>query len=642
MSKPIDIKVLHDVVVPKVINIFILVPGTTDPVNSFANIQHDPEKKNRLGFDETTHRANSYDSKSQYWDDMFYQDMKELENNIDDFILFDKFGWSGDNCVSNREIAGKYIVRRLCMEDKYNKQGYYEGWKNEVVYFHLIGHSHGGNVINEMTKEIDILPQWPKKWKVKSTIYLSTPFFKKLHQVKVTPKVFHKEARVMHVYNDYDLTQNFLADFSLFDLSLIQKVLEEKRVLSIRGLTPTNTADKKGELIQEGLIDQAKKALESIPTDKFTDFWLDHQEGEWLYSRTIRFLESVESVFTGEEEESKNAKNKTDKGIFEALKELNNEIEYNVSDFLKETIPKGLLKTKRQILKDDVYQELLSALEEILQGIRVLKAKFQKRIDDVEADTTSYSRWNYIQDLNGSKQLIETLTTFLDIDEGSLVSSRSNSLWNILFKILDHNIDQFDNTYVDPTVQFQGTFLQDRLEVLDVTKEDEYDKRTAQTDPEGKITQAIILSNTTPLYGMQQDMHDIMNPAIFSKRYYTLLDKIKELETNYEGNPDQTNLMKILFTLIAHSPVHTMIDKWANTGIWIAEVMMNNEVEQSLDRFKQTMNKLKRVLNKNFVGNLEAFNMGSLMYFLQESHSTSRRWLHFEVEDFIKKVMEHK
>ena len=637
MSKPLVINTLNDVIVPKVRNIFILVPGTTDPVNSFANIQHDPKKKSRLGFDETTHRANSYDSKSQYWDDMFYQDMKDLEKSDKNIIVFDKFGWSGDNCVSNREIAGKYLVRRLCMKDKYNDQGYYEGLKDEVVYFHLIGHSHGGNVINEMTKEMHSLAQWPQKWKVKSIIYLSTPFFKELHQVKVTEKVFHKETRVLHVYNDYDLTQNFLADFSLFDLSLIQKVLEEKRVLSIRGTTPTNKADKKGELIQEGLIDQAKKALESIPTDKFTDLWLNHQEGEWLYDRTISFLTTVENVFYLKDEETQ-----IESGIFEALKELNKEIEYNVSDFLKETIPKGMLKTKRQILKDDVYQELLSALEEILEGIRALKAKFNDRIKDVNEGKESYSRLGYIADLNGSKQLIETLTAFLDIDEGSLVSSSSNSLWNILFKILDHNIDQFDNTYVNPIVQFQGTFLQDRLEVLDVTKEDEYDKRTAQTDPEGKITQAIILSNTTPMFGIQQQMQDIMNPAIFSKRYYTLLDKIKQLETNYEGNPDQTNLMKILFTLIAHSPVHTMIDKWANTGIWIAEVMMNNEVEQSLDRFKQTMNKLKRVLNKNYVGNLEAFNMGELIYFLQESHSTSRRWLHFEVEEFIKKVMEHK
>ncbi|MGB6327810.1 MAG: hypothetical protein WBF48_02690 [Halarcobacter sp.] len=633
MSKNLEINTLNDVIVPNARHIYILVPGTTDPVNSFANIQHNPDSKKQLGFHETTNRANSYKSTSMYWDDMFYNDMIELENNIDDFIIFDKFGWSGDNCVSNREVAGKYLVRRLCMPDKYNKQGYYEPIKEKPVYFHLIGHSHGGNVINEMTKEIDSLPQWPEKWKVKSITYLSTPFFKKLHQVKVTPKVFHKDAQILHVYNDYDLTQNFLADFSLFDLFLIQKILEEKMVLSIRSKLPTNKADEQGKLIQKGLIDKATEAFKSIPTNKFSDIWLSQKEGEILYQRTIDFVTSIENIFTFTDK-----KNKTH-GIYEALKELNKEVEYKVSDFLKETIPDGKLKTKRQILNDETYKELLSALEEILQGIQALKKVFIETKRKVDEDSASYSRWDYIQDLNGSEQLIETLTSFLDINENSLISNTNNSLWNILFKILDHNIDQFDDTYVNPIEQFKGTFLEDKIESLDVSKEDEYDKRTAQSDPTGKFAQSIIMSNTTPLFGMQQQMHDIMNPAIFSKRYYTLLDNIKTMEKNYEDNANQTNLMDILFTLIGHSPVHTLIDKWANTGIFFAEVLMNNDVEKNLDKFKETMNKLKRVFNKRYVGNLEAFNMGQLIYFLQESHSTSRRYLHQEVEDFLKKVM---
>lgn len=138
---------------------------------------------------------------------------------------------------------------------------------------------------------------------------------------------------------------------------------------------------------------------------------------------------------------------------------------------------------------------------------------------------------------------------------------------------------------------------------------------------------------------MQQQMQDIMNPAVFSQRYYTLLENIKTMEKNYESNPNQTNLMDILFTLIAHSPLHALIDKWANTGIFFTKVLMNNDVEDSLDKFKETINKLKRVFDKRFVGNLEAFNMGQLIYFLQESHSTSRRYLHNEVEEFLKKVM---
>lgn len=634
MSKTLEVSTLNKVIVPKARHIYILVPGTTDPVNSFANIQYNPDDKKRVAFNETEHRANSYNSKSQYWDDMFYNDIIELENNIDDFIVFDKFGWSGDNCVSNREIAGKYLIRRLCMKDKYNNQGYYEGIKNKVVYFHLIGHSHGGNVINEMTKEIDNLPQWPKKWKIKSITYLSTPFFKKLHQVKVSPKVFHQDAKVLNVYNNYDLTQNFLADFSLFDLSLIEKVLQEKMVLSIRSKLPTTKADEQGKLIQEGLIDKAINALQAIPTDKFSDLWLSHEEGEILYQKTIDFLTSIENIFYFKDEETK-----IESGIYEALKELNKEIEYKVSDFLKETIPKDELQTKRQILNDTIYKELLNTLEKILQGIKALKKVFEETIDKVEIGTESYSRKGYIDDLNGSKVLIETLTSFLDIDENSLTSNSSHSLWNILFKILDHNIDQFDDTYIDPTIQFKGTFLEDKIESLDVTKQDEYDIKTAQAKATGKITQAIIISNTTPLYGMQQQMQDIMNPAVFSQRYYTLLENIKTMEKNYESNPNQTNLMDILFTLIAHSPLHALIDKWANTGIFFTKVLMDNDVEDSLDKFKETINKLKRVFDKRFVGNLEAFNIGQLIYFLQESHSTSRRYLHDKVEEFLKKVM---
>lgn len=491
MSKNFKIQTINETTVPNARNIYILVPGTTDPVNSFANIQYDNNK--RLNFNETTHRANSYQSSSQYWDKAFYDNMKKLEQSITDFIVFDKFGWSGDNCVSNRETAGKYLVRRLCMKDNYNDQGYYEPIKNEIVYFHLIGHSHGGNVINEMTKEMDILEQWPKKWKVKSITYLSTPFFNNLHQVKVTPKVFHANTKIMHAYNDYDLTQNFLADFSLFDLSLIQKVLEEKNVLSIRSKLPTNKANKEGKLIKEGLIDKAINAFKEIPTNKFTDLWLSHSEGELLYEKTIDFLTSIENVLYKKDNETQ-----IESGIFVSLKEINKEIEFKVSDFLKETIPKDELKIKRQILKDDVYQELLASLEEILEGIRALKAVFQDRKDKVKKGEVNYNRLGYIDDLNGSKKLIETLNSFLDIDENSLISNNSSSLWNILFKILDNNIDQFDDTYVDPSKQFKRTFLERNIEALDVTKEDEYDKKTVQTAPTAKFTQAIILSHTTP------------------------------------------------------------------------------------------------------------------------------------------------
>ena len=638
MPNSIEVQTINHVVVPNSIHIFILVSGTTDPINTFANIQYDLETKKELDFNETLHRSNSYPSKSMYWDDSFYKSLQKLEEDISDFILFDKFGWSGDNCVSNREVSGKYFVRSLFMKNKNTKQGYYEDVIHKPINFHLIGHSHGGNVINEMTKEINALPNWPEKWKVKSIIYLSTPFFKNLHQVKVTKKVFHKEAKVLHLYNDYDLTQNFLADFSLFDLSLIQKILEEKMVLSIRSSNPTNKADEKGKLLQEGLIDKAKKAFETIPTNKFTDIYLSSKEGEILYSRTVRFLDSIESIFYSKHPTNENQI----VGIFEALKELNKEIEYKVSDFLKKSIPQGELKTKRQILDDSSYKELITILEEILTGVRKLKNKFNDTIDKVNKGTESYSRLGYLDDLKSSIDLIKTLASFLDINEVSLTSNNPSSFWNILYKVLNNNIDQFDNTYVNPINQFKGTFLEESLKELNITKKDEYDKKTAQAKPTGKLTQAVILSNPTSLYDTQEQMKDIMNPSIFSKRYYTLLSNIRELESNYENNPNQKNFMEIIFVLISHSPIHTLIDKWSKTGLFLAELLMNEKEEESLAKFEQIINKLKRIFNRRFVGNLEAFNMGQLIYFLKNSHSTSRETLHLEVEKFIKESMENK
>ncbi len=325
MSNKLSISVMNDVTKTKSRHIYILVPGTSDPINSIKN-------KQNTSYDKTEGRANSYQSLSMYWDDDFYKRMKELENEINDFIIFDKFGWSGDNCISNREVAGKYLVRRLCMKDEHNDKGYYEGLKNKSICFHLIGHSHGGNVMNEMTKEISALGnKWPEKWKIKSLTYLSTPFFKELHQVKVSESFFHKDAEVLHVYNEYDLTQNFVADFSMFSLDTLEKVLEDKNIVTIREKSPKNKPDEKGKVIKEGLIDKCKTAYGAIPTNKLTDLYLTEKEGRNFYDKSIEFFTALENLIYFKKEKV---------GLLEVIKELNKEIEYKSFKFFKRNNPK--------------------------------------------------------------------------------------------------------------------------------------------------------------------------------------------------------------------------------------------------------------------------------------------------------------
>ncbi len=173
---------------------------------------------------------------------------------------------------------------------------------------------------------------------------------------------------------------------------------------------------------------------------------------------------------------------------------------------------------------------------------------------------------------------------------------------------------------------------------LNVTKRDDYDKKTAQTKSASNFTRAVISSNTTPLFGIQQKIDDSLNPKVFSQRYYKLLSNLEKKELQYQSSSNQTNLMDILFTLLSHSPVHSGIDSWGNTGIFGLSVVLDNKAEKSLDEFKIVLNKLKSIFNKRYVGNLEAFNMGVLMYFMQESHSTSRRYLHKEVEEFLRRI----
>jgi len=44
------------------------------------------------------------------------------------------------------------------------------------------------------------------------------------------------------------------------------------------------------------------------------------------------------------------------------------------------------------------------------------------------------------------------------------------------------------------------------------------------------------------------------------------------------------------------------------------------------------------MFDRHYAGDLEVFKMGSLDYFMRESHSTSRRVLYKDVEKFLKRM----
>lgn len=589
-------------------HIFILVAGTSDPVNA------DKKKTSRsqsydteFGLDpngKTLHekvRIEDYKKEAKnYWDAKFYSDMQKLTKQYKNFELFPFHGWTGDNSINNREVAGAYLVNRLCGAE--GEVPYYEDkHQNKTKYFHLIGHSHGGNVMNEMTKQMDKLgSKWPEKWKVKSMTYLSTPFFNDIHQVKVTGKTFHEKAEVLSLYNDYDLTQRVIADFSMHMLEGVDAVLEIENDKTQKNF--------------KAMLKHVGNTYKAIPTNKLTDLYLTDAEGKFLYEKIVEFLDSLTALIT--------------KNLYQVLDDLNQEIEYTLADYFKENFSEDTFSTKRKILDDSAYAELKSIFTEIVQDIAVLREPFFIRAN---TKGSSYSRPIFFEDLSAGSALFDTLTRFLDI-ETNLVSKQPNSLWNVLFKILNHNIEKYDNTYAKPDKQFNGLAVKN----IPIRDKDVYDIKTRQAQGASRFTRAMISSQS---YGLQsQRTNDILEPKVFSERYYKFIDNLEKKEKNYNANPSQKNLMDILFALLAQSPVHTMIDRWAGIGLFGLEILLNDNAEKSLKGLKVTIDKLKKLFDDRYVGELEAFGKGSLDYFMIESHSTSRRVLHDDVKAFLTRL----
>jgi len=173
-------------------DIIVYVPGTTDPVNASGD------------------KASKNSANRTYWagDKKFYNLVKELKKKYHDLHILDIFSWSGDNSKDERDAAGLKLKDLLVR--------YYHGFRNSNVSFHLISHSHGGNVVIECLNQMGDDSAFPKNWKIKSLTFLSTPFFKTLHPISDAAfEKFDPECEILNVFNKYDLTQRVVADFTM-------------------------------------------------------------------------------------------------------------------------------------------------------------------------------------------------------------------------------------------------------------------------------------------------------------------------------------------------------------------------------------------------------------------------------------------
>ena len=233
-------------------DIVMFVAGTTDPINLTGE----------------NHQANN-----KYWKDSldnFWGGVKKLKPQYLDLHIEDTFfSWSGDNDTSERNKAAERLLDLFLRV--------YSNWTKKEVHLHLIGHSHGGNVMNQFTETIAKDKNFPELWSIKSLTYLSTPFFQEKHQI-VHDKI-HPDCRVMNVHNEYDITQRFVADFSLYNLETILSTFNSDKV--------TKATERINLVLSSNIFAQMFEKFSYIDDD---------DEGPLIWERTALLINNVGTI----------------------------------------------------------------------------------------------------------------------------------------------------------------------------------------------------------------------------------------------------------------------------------------------------------------------------------------------------------
>lgn len=555
-----------------VLHLVVLVAGTSDPINSFNTPDH---------------KAVSYPSvkkenvaPGQYWDAAFYDELKKLvKSNPQALELFDFHGWSGDNRQGNREVAGAYLVNRLVGANN-EKPFYSKSYQSKTIHIHLIGHSHGGNVINEMTQQIDKLgSKWPSTWKVKSFTYLSTPFFKKLHQVKLGSFV-HPQAEVLNVFNDYDLTQRMLADFSMFTLH---------DAIQVNGLTETISTN----------IAQVMTAFKAIPWEVLIPSRMNDENSLRLYTAMRDFLGNTEDQITNRIGVIKFLGN-----LQKIAEGLNQPVQYQADAGLKEN---NTVTHSFKLLSDTHLANLKRVIAALTASVNQSVRALQNNID-----TNNYSRTSFgMASIAGAQDLANNVANFLRLPTGATNVAASGVIWQTLVGVLNDAIEVFDDTVTKPDAQFNGARP---IAALNVTTRDAY---------HGKPQAANYRKFIAKIEDLEKRYAASPSPNL-------LLDLLLTLVAH---NPKARNILVTTFNSTA-SIINSYVEP-VLTGQWDAAAKalkatltdVSNAVSSRFEGEIETM-----VCTDDLV-------VGSLPYLLIESHSTSRRVLHPEVKSFLQRMM---
>ncbi|HVZ34525.1 MAG TPA: hypothetical protein VG963_18980 [Polyangiaceae bacterium] len=428
--------------------VLVLVGGTVDPGNLWADENASGEtthsrghsQPGELGVEPYWHKAqrelrDAHD-KNWYWEDndRLRAAIGELQARHPNLHVFTAHGWSGDNSPRNREIAGRYLCDRLCGGG--GEKAYYESWLKRPVGIHLLGHSHGGNVINEFTKRAAESSAWPAKWKVRSITYLSTPFFKTLHQVNT--ERFDPDCAILNVFNKYDLTQRVIADFSLLQLN---------GALTLIGIPEIAAKCREmhfdvrwfDALKQVVLVDRDPSLFGVDPT-----LLMAPGPAQEMYRGVAELLDRADEVV----------------GLaLDAVARFERGIVYPLAQQMVERGCRG-----RRILSAPLASALRKELAQVRAGLEPTRHAMRARLAKGVFPITGL-----FDDLHLNAFLVP-VARLLDVDADTL----EGRLCRLIYDVLIEQIDVFDNTEASPARQLTGTPFESHILQFDVTEQDRY------------------------------------------------------------------------------------------------------------------------------------------------------------------------
>jgi hypothetical protein len=569
---------------PAITDVIVLVAGTVDPVNN-----------------DSVKRAQSYESaappaaENSYWaQSQLIESLSQVCGAVPGATLFHAHGWSGDNAIINREIAGGYLAERFCSFTKSSpsskapdKEPYYKGLLKRAISFHLVGHSHGGNVINEFTKRIATLADWPDTWKVKSIVYLSTPFFTKLH--KVNTSKFHAKARILSVYNEYDLTQRVVADFSMLPLPDVLGLVTARRPTLSRALDDIGSF--RFEVMKDAL--ESTRLRDVDPSWRVDPTWMMAPErGAALYQECRRVVG----------------------GIRDLLQVVTDMIDVLASSQPVFVLPelRGRIPDHRKILSDGVAARFRAALAPVALSLDGTLAAFDSRLASGEFPVGRFtSDWHV-----GS--FLAALVDLLRLDPGTL----SGKLTDLIADVLIDQMDVFDNTTNRVQPQLAGTPFAGSVDHEVITHKDPFDN----------------------------DKH-----ARERDRFIGFANHLEGCEARFNDSRGRPALLDLFFTLLAHmGGVHEALHAYREKEEYLdASIAYFHFILSSVpgaDSFFSFVAELRHyvvaIRERNF-GQLATseqsqfgeISVGDVPYFVTVSHSLSHRLRIDRVFDFLASQM---